>query len=101
MTCDAGRTLTLKHARAPVIDKASDRANSVLQALAHIGKDRIDTDTIRQLARRLGDHDMKTLIKARPKPVHRAGMGTALPEIAVEPFVGKKTILPTNQVRGV
>lgn len=63
----AGRTLTLKHARAPVIDKASDRANSVLQALAHIGKDRIDADTIRQLARRLDDHDMKALIKARPK----------------------------------
>ncbi|MDO8837398.1 MAG: DUF6088 family protein [Parvibaculum sp.] len=62
----AGRTLTLKHARAPVIDKASDRANSLLQALAHIGKDRIDADTIRRLARRLDDRDMKMLTGARP-----------------------------------
>lgn len=63
----AGRMLTLKHARAPVIDKASDHANAVLQALAHIGKERIDADTIRQLARRLDDRDMKILVRARPQ----------------------------------
>lgn len=63
----AGRTLTLKHARAPIIVKASDRANAALQALTHIGKDRIDADMIRQLAHRLDDHDVKALIKARPR----------------------------------
>jgi len=63
----AGRTLSLKHARAPLIEKASDRANAVLQAIAHFGKGSIDTDIIQQLADRLDDRDMKALVKARPQ----------------------------------
>lgn len=62
-----GRTLSLKHARAPLLDKASDRANTVLQAIAHFGRNDMDADTIRQFADRLSDDDMKTLIKARPQ----------------------------------
>lgn len=61
----AGRTLSLKHARAPLLGNASTQANSVLQAIAHLGKDGMDGDTIRQLADRLDQRDMKALIKAR------------------------------------
>ena len=63
----AGRTLVLKHARAPLLDNASDHANTVLQAIAHIGKDGMDSGTIHQFADRLGDADMKALISARPR----------------------------------
>jgi hypothetical protein len=62
----AGRSLTLSHSRAPVLDKASDTANSVLQALAHLGKDKIDPDVIQRFATRIDDDDMKTLTQARP-----------------------------------
>lgn len=63
----AGRTLVLKHARAPLLDNASDHANTVLQAIAHIGKDGMDSGAIHQFADRLGDADMKALINARPR----------------------------------
>lgn len=63
----AGRTLVLKHARAPLLDNASDHANTVLQAIAHLGKDGMDSGTIHQFANRLGDADMKALISARPR----------------------------------
>lgn len=63
----AGRTLSLKHARAPLLDNASDRANAILQAIAHVGKDGMDGDTIQQFANRLNDRDMQALIKARPQ----------------------------------
>lgn len=63
----AGRTLVLKHARAPLLDNASDHANTVLQAIAHIGKGGMDSGTIHQFADRLGDADMKALINARPR----------------------------------
>ncbi|AJP71710.1 DUF6088 family protein [Sphingomonas hengshuiensis] len=63
----AGRTLALKHARTPLIDKASDRANAVVQAMAHLGRDNIDADTIRRFADRLDDNDMKVLIGSRPQ----------------------------------
>lgn len=63
----AGRTLVLKHARAPLLNNASDHANTVLQAIAHIGKDGMDSGTIHQFADRLGDADMKALISARPR----------------------------------
>lgn len=62
----AGRSLSLKHSRAPVLAKASDTANAVLQALAHLGKDKIDADIIRRFATRIDDHDMKVLTQARP-----------------------------------
>lgn len=63
----AGRTLALKHARAPLLDKASDRANSVVQAMAHLGRNNIDADTIQRFADRLDDRDMKALIASRPQ----------------------------------
>jgi hypothetical protein len=63
----AGRTLALKHARAPLLAGATDRANSVLQAISYIGKDNINADVIRSLASRLDDRDMKTLSKSRPQ----------------------------------
>lgn len=63
----AGRTLALKHARAPLIDNATDRANAVLQAMAHLGRNNIDAETIHRLADRLDDRDMKALIASRPQ----------------------------------
>lgn len=63
----AGRTLALKHARAPLIDQGSNRANAVVQAMAHLGKSNIDADTIRRFAARLDDRDMKALIASRPQ----------------------------------
>jgi hypothetical protein len=62
-----GRSLTLKHSRAPVLDNAPDSVNAVLQVLAHLGKDNIDGDTIRRFAVRLDDRDMRMLIQARPE----------------------------------
>lgn len=61
-----GRSLTLKHSRAPVLDNAPDAANAVLQALAHLGKDNVDDDNIRRLAARLDDSSMQRLVRARP-----------------------------------
>lgn len=61
----AGRTIALKRSRAPLLDNASDQANSVLQALAHIGKGNIDADLIHRCADRLDERDMKALFKSR------------------------------------
>jgi hypothetical protein len=61
----AGRSLTLRHSRVPVLDKASDTANSAIQGLAHIGKGRIDDDVIARFATHIDDRDMKTLLNAR------------------------------------
>jgi hypothetical protein len=60
-----GRSLTLKHSRAPVLDNAPDSVNAVVQALAHLGKDNIDSDKIRHFAARLDDRDMRMLAQAR------------------------------------
>ena len=60
-----GRTIALRRSRAPLLDNASDQANSVLQALAHIGKGNIDADLIHRCAERLDDRDMRTLFKSR------------------------------------
>jgi hypothetical protein len=62
-----GRTITLKHSRAPVLDNVSDQANAVVQTLAYFGKGKIDADLIRQCADRLDDRDLKDLIKAQPR----------------------------------
>lgn len=62
----AGRSVTLRHSRAPVLDKASDTVNSVIQALAHLGKKNVDGDVINSFARRIDDHDMKVLMQSRP-----------------------------------
>lgn len=61
----AGRDVTLRHSRAPVLDKASDTANSVLQALAHLGKDKVDANVIHRFAKQIGDDDMRTLSQSR------------------------------------
>jgi hypothetical protein len=61
----AGRSLTLRHSRVPVLDKASDTANSAIQGLAHLGKGRIDDDVIARFATHIDDRDMKTLLNAR------------------------------------
>ena len=60
-----GRSLTLRHSRVPVLNKASDTVNSVLQGLAHLGKGRIDDDVIARFVTRIDDRDMKTLLNAR------------------------------------
>jgi len=60
----AGRTITLKHARVPIMDRISGKANSTLQALAYLGKDSIDDHIILQCANRLDDHDVKGLTTA-------------------------------------
>ncbi|MEP7005202.1 MAG: DUF6088 family protein [Sphingomonas bacterium] len=62
----AGRSFTLRHSRTPVLDNGSDTANAVLQALAQLGKARVDADTIQRLAARVDDSDMKQLLQARP-----------------------------------
>jgi hypothetical protein len=61
----AGRSFALKHSRAPVLDNAPDTANAVLQAIAHIGKDNLDSDRIRSFAMRIQEKDMRALRRAR------------------------------------
>ena len=60
-----GRSVTLRHSRAPVIDNAPDSVNALIQALAQLGRDKTDNDTIRRFAARLDDRDMQILSKAR------------------------------------
>lgn len=62
-----GRSLTLRHSRAPVLDDATDSANAVVQALAYLGRDQVDADVIARFARRMDDKDMKALLQARPR----------------------------------
>jgi len=62
-----GRSLTLRHSRAPVLDDAPDSANAVVQALAYLGKDQIDAAVIARFAQRIDDRDMKALLQARPQ----------------------------------
>lgn len=62
----AGRTITLKRSRAPILDDASAGANAVLQMLAHIGKANIDDTLLHRLAIQLDDRDLKALKKAQP-----------------------------------
>ena len=60
-----GRSVTLRHSRAPVLDNASDTANAVVQAHAHLGRDQVDDDKVRHFAARLDDKDMSDLTRAR------------------------------------
>lgn len=57
----AGRTITLKHARVPIMNSITDRANFVLQALSYLGQNNIDDMVIQQCADRLDNRDMKDL----------------------------------------
>lgn len=62
----AGRSLTLRHSRAPVLEQGSDTANAVLQALAQLGRKEVDGDVIKRLALRVDDTALKQLLQARP-----------------------------------
>jgi hypothetical protein len=62
-----GRVITLKHARVPLLNGVSNKANAVLQALAHIGKNNIDQITIQHCAALLTPQDLRSLIKAAPQ----------------------------------
>lgn len=57
----AGRTIILKHARVPIMNSVTDRANFVLQALSYLGQRHIDDQIIEQCAARLDNRDMKDL----------------------------------------
>jgi hypothetical protein len=61
----AGRSVTLKHSRAPVLGNASEAANGVVQYLAGLGRANVDADAISQLAARLDDKDVQALLKGR------------------------------------
>lgn len=65
----AGRSMTLRHSRAPVLSNAPGSANAVLQALAYLGRDQVDADVIERFARRIDDRDMQALLRARPRMV--------------------------------
>jgi hypothetical protein len=77
----AGRTITLKRTRAPILGGVSPKANALLQLFAHVGKARIDDDLIRRCAARLDDGDLKDLKKAQ---AHMPGwMSDAVLKIAL------------------
>jgi hypothetical protein len=60
-----GRSVTLRHSRAPVLANATDTVNATLQALAHLGRAKVDEDVVKRLSRELGDEDVKRLKQAR------------------------------------
>lgn len=62
-----GRSVTLKHSRAPVLSNASDTANGVIQVLAQLGRGNVDDDVIRRLAASIDDHNLQILTRARPQ----------------------------------
>ena len=62
----AGRSVTLKHSRAPVLGHASQTANGVVQVLASLGRNKVDADAIVNLSARLDDKDLAALLKGRP-----------------------------------
>ena len=62
----AGRSITLKHSRAPVLANAPDSVNAAVQALAHLGKGKVDGEIIKRFASRLTDQDLRLLNRARP-----------------------------------
>lgn len=61
----AGRTITLKKTRAPILDGVSPATNAMLQMLAHLGKANIDNDLICQLAKQVDHRDLSALKKAQ------------------------------------
>ena len=60
----AGRTITFKHARVPLMDRLSIQVNFTLQALAWLGKDSIDDKIIQQCASNLDNRDLGQLTTA-------------------------------------
>lgn len=63
----AGRTLTFQHARIPLIDSISLRANYTLQALHYLGRKEVDSQVLGQCLKHLDDRDIKGLTLAAPK----------------------------------
>ena len=63
----AGRTIILKHARVPIMNQVTDKANFTLQALSYLGQDNIDDKLIRKCVDRLDDRDMKDLNASIPR----------------------------------
>ena len=61
-----GRSVTLRHSRAPVIDNAPDSVNAFVQALAQLGRDKADDVMIQHMAARISQRDLAMLIIARP-----------------------------------
>lgn len=61
----AGRTLTFKHARVPILDQVPAQVNYTLQALAYLGRDNVDADVIKRCAKRLDGRDLKALNASR------------------------------------
>lgn len=57
----AGRSIRLQHARVPIMQQISDKANFVLQALYYLGQNNIDDDVIIKCADRLDDKDFRKL----------------------------------------
>ncbi len=60
----AGRTITLKHARVPLLSQLPDKVNLTLQALSYIGKDNLDDQALSRCAKKLNDGDMRALVIA-------------------------------------
>lgn len=60
-------TITLKHARGPIIKRLSIKANLVLQALYYLGKGSIEPWMIMRCAALLNEQDMKGLMSAVPQ----------------------------------
>lgn len=57
----AGRTITFRHARVPIMNGVTDQTNFVLQAMSYLGRDNIDDTVIQQCVARLDNRDMKDL----------------------------------------
>jgi hypothetical protein len=58
----AGRTISFRHTRVPILKGASAKANSTLQGLAYLGKGNIDDAIIARCAGQLDDRDMRVLV---------------------------------------
>jgi len=61
----AGRTITFKHARTPILSHVPDKVNYTLQALAYLGKMNVDDTVIDRCASQLDDRDLKALAGAK------------------------------------
>lgn len=63
----AGKMITYKHARVPILDSISQNANLALQALYYFGKNNITSDIIAKCATRLDSNDLRQLNKVKPQ----------------------------------
>lgn len=58
----AGRTVIFKHAKVPLLENVSDKANLTLQALAYLGKNNIDSSVLQHCINALTDRDVRGLV---------------------------------------